>query len=94
MGKTLTHSRGKMSSVAIRAFLPEFIFEVTGHTSAREFLQQIIQQVGVVCSGRVSQSNLMDTLQVHAPGLDIGVVIVVVVGYDSLQRSDSGLGRP
>ena len=43
MRMALTHSRGKVSGIAIRAFLSEFIAEVAGETAARVFLQQIIQ---------------------------------------------------
>jgi hypothetical protein len=38
-----------MSSVAVQAFLSEFIVVGSGYISARVFLQQIIQHGGVVC---------------------------------------------
>lgn len=62
MDMTLTHSRGKMSSVAVRAFLSEYIAEVRGQVAARVLLQQIIQHGGVVCAGWVRHSRISGIL--------------------------------
>jgi len=72
VGLITEHSRGNMSSVAVRAFLSESIAEVRGQVPARVFLQQIIQRVGVVRFGHVVVVVVVaayDSLQWSGSGL-------------------------
>jgi hypothetical protein len=68
MGMALTDSRGNMDNLAVRNLLGERIMEVLGKIATRMPLEQVVKQVGVVCSVCVRyKTKFPDTVEVYSP---------------------------
>jgi hypothetical protein len=87
-GTVLTHGSGKMSNVVFGTLSGHHILEVGGKISGTVPLEQIVEQVGIVCFGlRESQD---EPLRCRAGKLTrhVAVFVVAIIG---LQVSSSGL---
>ena len=81
-GTVLTSSRGNMSNVVLGTFSGHFVFEVLGKIPGAMPLEQVVEQVGIVCSVCVRhKTKLSDTSQKYSPDMFFLSCIVI----DSLE---------
>jgi hypothetical protein len=71
----LTLGSGKMSNVVFGTFTGHLIFKVGGKISGTVSLEQIVEQVGVVCSVCPShKTKFSDAVQVNSPGAGMSLL--------------------